>query len=767
MQPPGRGRPDGTGNETVELDPAAQTFVAESQELLTDMESALLRLEAEAKNPELLNAVFRAAHTIKGSAGVFGFDEVVAFTHLVESLLEKIRGEQWDFKANLVALLLACCDAMGILIRCTIEGTAPDQEFVAKRDRLVSELNGLLGFSPSPEAGGPPVPSPRTTSPSDTRTDEARVGAEHWHLSLRFGPDVLRNGMDPQAFLRYLTTLGDIIHLTTIADGLPSAADMDPEACYLGFEVSLSSQADKAAIENVFEFVRDDCQLRIVPPHSKTADYIRLIQELPEASLRLGEILVKSGALTQAELERGLQEQATEAAHNQSASTPPHPTRPLGEVLISNGAVTPSVVTAALDKQRQAKERKDLEARFIRVEADKLDQLINLVGELVIAGSGTQLLAQRAGLPALAESSAHMSRLVEEVRDTALGLRMVQIGATFQRFQRVVRDVSQELGKQIDLVISGGETELDKSVVERIGDPLMHLVRNAMDHGIEPPDDRKASGKPPRATVRLNAFHDSGSIVIEVSDDGRGLNRDKILRKARERGLVAEGASLSEQDIFRLIFEPGFSTADQVSNLSGRGVGMDVVKRNIEALRGSVELESRSSIGTTVRIRLPLTLAIIDGFLVGVGPSQYVIPLDMVLECVELPAGERPAAQKRGYFSLRGNVLPLLRIRELFQLASPTMNGRENIVVVRFGGHTMGLMVDRLMGELQTVIKPLGRLFRNVRGISGFTILGSGDVALILDVPSLVQQVAMQERPSADAGRQGKTREHGLTIVGS
>jgi two-component system chemotaxis sensor kinase CheA len=401
---------------------------------------------------------------------------------------------------------------------------------------------------------------------------------------------------------------------------------------------------------------------------------------------------------------------------------------------------------------------------LIRVEADKLDQLINLVGELVIAGSGTQLLAQRAGLPTLVESSAHMSRLVEEVRDTALGLRMVQIGATFQRFQRVVRDVSLELSKDIELVISGGDTELDKSVVERIGDPLMHLVRNAMDHGIEPPEARTASGKPAKAQVRLNAFHDSGSIVIEISDDGRGLNREKIVRKARERGLVAEGAALSEQEIFRLIFEPGFSTADQVSNLSGRGVGMDVVKRSIEALRGTVELHSRPAIGTTVRIRLPLTLAIIDGFLVGVGPAQYVIPLDMVLECLELPAGERQAARERGYFSLRDNVLPLLWVSDLFQLPEAAKQGRENIVVVRFGGRTAGLVVDRLMGEFQTVIKPLGRLFGNLRGISGFTILGSGDVALILDVPSLIQKVAIGERSSVESQGSDASRKECLAV---
>lgn len=748
----------------MDLDPAAQTFVAESQELLTHMESALLRLESETKDPELLNAVFRAAHTIKGSAGVFGFDEVVAFTHLVENLLEKIRAGPSDFSPNIVALLLACCDAMGHLVRSAAEGDPLDQEFLAKRDRLVADLNELLGLSPASGEASSPSPGPARATTSAASCEKGTAETDNWHISLRFGQDVLRNGMDPQAFLRYLTTLGDIIHLTTITDALPDAAEMDPESCYLGFEVTLRSQADKATIESVFEFVRDDCRVRIVPPGSKSADYLRLIQELPEDTLRLGEILLKSGALTRAELDRGLEEQAAETAQNPAPGESPKAVRPLGEVLIETGAVTSTIVRAALDKQSQVKERKAQDARFIRVEADKLDQLINLVGELVIAGSGTQLLAQRAGLPTLFESAAHLSRLVEEVRDTALGLRMVQIGATFQRFQRVVRDVSLELGKNIELLISGGETELDKSVVERIGDPLMHLVRNAMDHGIEPPEARKATGKPPKAQVRLNAYHDSGSIVIEVSDDGRGLNKDKILQKARERGLVSETVSLSEQETFRLIFEPGFSTADQVSNLSGRGVGMDVVKRSIEALRGTVELDSRPAIGTTVRIRLPLTLAIIDGFLVGVEQAQYVIPLDMVLECIELPQGERPAARERGYFSLRGNVLPVLWVSDLFQLPETAKTGRENIVVVQFGGKKVGLVVDRLMGEFQTVIKPLGLLFSRLRGIGGFTILGGGDVALILDVPGLIQRVMGGEASSVESQAYEALQREGLAV---
>ena len=350
------------------------------------------------------------------------------------------------------------------------------------------------------------------------------------------------------------------------------------------------------------------------------------------------------------------------------------------------------------------------------------------------------------------ESAAALLRLVEQVRDNALGLRMVPIAATFQRFQRVVRDVSLELGKDIELVIAGAETELDKSVVERIGDPLMHLVRNAMDHGIENAERRLASGKAARAKISLNAYHDSGSIVIEVSDDGGGLPLEKIRNKAIERGLLAASANPTPQEIQQLVFEAGFSTADTVSNLSGRGVGMDVVRRSIETLRGMIEIDSTEGLGTLVRIRLPLTLAIIDGFMVGLGTARYVLPLDVVVECMELSDLDRHAVSERGFINVRGAVLPVVRLRDAFALSDPDdpessrtqgeiANRRENIVVVRFGGLKAGLVVDELFGEFQTVIKPLGKLFSYLQGISGSTILGSGEVALILDVPGLIKRV--------------------------
>jgi two-component system chemotaxis sensor kinase CheA len=410
------------------------------------------------------------------------------------------------------------------------------------------------------------------------------------------------------------------------------------------------------------------------------------------------------------------------------------PAKPIGTILVEQGSVQPEVVEAALTKQKQIKDMGAAESRSIRVDADKLDQLINLVGELIIAGASVNMIAHKAQMSDLQESASKLSLLVEEVRDSALQLRMVKIGATFSRFQRVVHDVARDLGKEVELVINGEETELDKTVVEKIGDPLMHLVRNAMDHGFEPADERLARGKPARGTLKLNAFHDSGSIVITVQDDGGGLKRERILAKAMERGLVEAGHQMSDAEVYALIFEPGFSTAEKVTNLSGRGVGLDVVKRNITALRGAVALSSEAGVGTTVSVRLPLTLAIIDGFLIGVGTSVYAIALDMIEECIAFtPESEHD------FTNLRGEVLPFIRLRALFGIKGQPARS-ENIVVLKHNGQKAGLVVDTLMGEFQTVIKPLGDMFNQVQCISGSTILGNGGVALILDVPALVRQ---------------------------
>jgi two-component system chemotaxis sensor kinase CheA len=741
----------------MNLEPALEAFFAEADELLTRMEESLLQLESEPDNNELINDIFRAAHTIKGTAGVFGFDDVVHFTHEVESVLDRVRDGQMRVDNDVIGLLLRNKDHIGALVRAVADKRELDAAQRAEGDAQMTALLALLGKQPDEPAASAVVSAPASVSRNEPAADDSCENG-NWHLSIRFGTDVLRSGMDPTSFLRYLCTLGDIVHLDTLVDALPSWLEFDPESCYLGFEIDFRSDASKAEIEGVFEFVRDECVLHIIPPYSQVSEYIRVLRALPEDDMKLGEMLVLSGALTRAELERGLslQSEAAAAATGGTDTEAPATSQQIGEILIEGGAVSAGVVDAALAKQKQVKDTKAQEARSLRIDADKLDQLIELVGELVVASAGVQNVAQMLAQGQLTEASEVLTRLVEEVRDQALSLRMVQIGATFQRFQRVVRDVSRELGKDIELQISGGETDLDKTVVERIGDPLMHLVRNSMDHGIEATDVRLAAGKPARAKVMLNAYHEAGGVVIDVADDGGGLNRAKILRKAIERGLVSEDAQLSEREIDRLIFAPGFSTADQVSNLSGRGVGMDVVRRDIEALRGTVDIDTEPGKGTRIRIRLPLTLAIIDGFRVGIDKASFVLPVDMIVECVELAGSIRDAARTRGYLDMRGEVLPLLWLREAFDIGSSAPQRRENVVVVQFGQTKAGIVVDQLMGEHQTVIRPLGKLFSALRGVSGSTILGSGEIALILDVAGLMKMAG-----SAGATAAGITEMQG------
>ncbi len=697
----------------MNLDQVMHTFIAESRDLLEEMENGLLAVAQE--GDEAVNAIFRAAHTIKGSAGMFGLDAIVDFTHVAESVLDRVREGAVPVTDELVTLLLACRDHIAALVDAAEAGTLDtDVELTAAGAPLTAALNAYLDGDAGQvtHAAAPAVPPSAATE------------AAQWHISLRFGADVLRNGMDPLSFLHYLGQLGRITGIATLADALPAADEFDPESCYLGFEIGFASTASKAEIDGTFDFVRDDCAIRILAPDSKISEYVALIDALPEERTRLGEMLVRCGSITAHELAQALTVQAENAA------------APLGEILVGQGAVPAPVVEAALVKQKASEPKAAAgESRSVRVDADKLDRLINLVGELIIAGASANLIARRTQIPELLECTSTLSGLVEEVRDSALQLRMVKIGGTFNRFQRVVHDVSREIGKDIRLQVSGEDAELDKTVVEKIGDPLTHLVRNAMDHGIEPADVRLARGKPAHGTVALNAYHDSGSIVIEVTDDGGGLKKDRILAKALERGLVEPGRTLSDKEIFGLIFEPGFSTAEQVTNLSGRGVGMDVVKRNIVALRGSVDVASTEGVGTTVTVRLPLTLAIINGFQVGLGKSVFVIPMDMVEECIEF----REDAT-RDYVDLRGHALPFVRLRDRFAVQGPEAR-RQSIVVVRYGSKKAGLVVDTLLGEFQTVIKPLGKVFAGVRFLSGSSILGNGDVALILDMAALLNGV--------------------------
>ncbi|WXL26787.1 chemotaxis protein CheA [Ectopseudomonas mendocina] len=682
----------------MNLDQARSVVVQEARELLAEMDAALLQLENHGYDTEHINAVFRAVHTIKGSAGLFALDNLVSFCHTLESVLEQVRGGDVPLDVHLLPLLLAGGDYIASMVNEVEQRREHNDPDPVTRERLLNQLNQYL-INPTVEL----LPAPPAAH-SPAGSDEQ----PRWHISLRPSPDVLRKGLEPIHFIRYLGELGRIVHVHTLTKSIPQGADFDPQQNYLGYEIEFETEAGLEAVEGVFEFIREHCQLRIVPPHSPLQAYRELIESLPEDADYLLNVLIASGALN-----------ADEAAQ---VRVPP---------VVPVVAMVPDVI-ASVDQIKPG--LGSAEQRFIKVEVSKLDELINLVGELVIAEAAARP-ARLGGDQARYEAAEVVSALVEDIRDVSLALRMVAIGEVFQRFPRVVRDLSREMGKNIALQITGAETELDKSMVEKLTDPLMHLVRNAIDHGVEPVSERLAAGKPARSLLRLNAYQESGSVVIEVSDDGRGLDRERIFARALEKGLLEPDQAVTDQDVFELIFHAGLSTADAVSNLSGRGVGMDVVRTNIEKLRGDVEVSSQPRQGTTVKVRLPLTLAIIAGFQVQVAGEAFVLPLDQVVECVDL------STQVRGHdlLDLRGEGLPFVRLRSLFGKPAPE-GVRESLLVVQYGSNRAGIVVDQLVGELQAVIKPLGQLFAQNAFLSGSTILGNGSVALILDVAQLIKR---------------------------
>ncbi|PSU47525.1 chemotaxis protein CheA [Photobacterium frigidiphilum] len=727
-----------------EMEQAKEMFVDESLDLLQEMESALNQLKAAPENGEMINLVFRAAHTIKGSAGLFGFDGIVAFTHTVENVLEQVRAGERLCDDALIASLLGCRDHIESLI----EQLGRETQELDERGRgLLARLAELTANKPSLiENAQNAVRQHDAESPEIVQDLACRyVDNAYWHLSLRFGKDVLRNGMDPLSFLRYLSSLGEIIDLVPLFHTLPGGSEMDPESCYLGLELQLDSDTDKSTLMSVFEFVADECQIHIIPPHSELQQYVQLISDLAvndqgaidpaHEAISLGQVLLRCGALTLDELNM-IMNRPEELEQVSSPETEVAKPELTVDVVSDDEQIKQPLTSTTDNKPAKVTESKRQESRSLRVDAHKLDQLINLVGELVIAGANTSLLARQNGEPELVESSAIVSLLVEEIRGLSLHLRMIPIDDTFKRFHRVVREISRDLGKEIRLKIEGGDTELDKGVVEKIADPLMHLVRNAIDHGIEAKELRLAKGKSATGTVTLRAYYDSGSIVIEVCDDGGGIDPLKVRAKAIENGLINAEQKLSDQEALRLILEAGLTTKTAVSDLSGRGVGMDVVKRNIEALQGSIEVESQKGEGSLLRLRLPLTLSIIDGFAVGVGTSTYVIPLDAVVECIEYNEQLSPNGN---YVNLRGGILPFINLQRQFKESHIEVKQR-NIVVVQSGVQKAGFVVDQLQGELQTVIKPLSKIFSQLSGISGSTILGSGEVAMILDVPALIRE---------------------------
>jgi len=722
----------------MSLDAALQTFYVEAQEHLESMETVLLQIDEGECNDEMLNDIFRSAHTIKGSAGIFGLDHIVSFTHVVENVLDRARDNDITLEPDLINILFKCRDHMENLVSFSLNDFQNETELQQTGKSLLAALSPWSNEDLKSSA------TENTSTEQDqllTSSQKTIDDGKCWHISLRLSSDCLRNGMDPLSFIKFLSTLGEIKHIECLTDGFPNLENFDPENLYLAYEIALLSDADLATIENTFMFVQDDSDIVILPPNTKIEDYTQLIENLPESNERLGEILVRCGALTQNSLEQSLTKQ------NQTILDSEHDDKQLlGEVLTQQNTVPEKVVNAALNKQKQNQSSAS-ESKQIRVDSDRLDHLINLIGELVINQQRIDLLANKSGETSLIEAVDDFEDFTEQIRDAALSLRMVPIGGTFQKFKRLVRDTAQELGKDIELIIEGADTELDRLMVEKLADPLTHIVRNAMDHGLESIEQRQASGKPTKGQLKLAAYHDAGHIVIAISDDGNGIDKERVREKAIDKGIIHAETIMTDNELFHMIFHPGFSTAQEITNLSGRGVGMDVVKRNVEALQGNIEISSEAGQGSTFKIRLPLTLAIIDGFHVESQNTHFIIPQATIIECIDLNA--HIDIEGRHCINLRGDMIPYLAMEEIFSLTpsikhktdKDNSNERQSseLVIVQFGGEIAGIAVDKLNGEIQTVVKPLGPIFKALKGIGGSSLLGNGDIAFILDVPQLIE----------------------------
>jgi two-component system chemotaxis sensor kinase CheA len=667
-------------------------FFEESFEGVDVMEAGLLALGAGAADAEQINAVFRAAHSIKGGSGTFGFADIAAYTHAMETLLDEIRGGRRPATSDAVDVLLGSVDVLRGLLTAARDGVPQDGLAVeaqrAALARVLAAKPAEVASSASP-AGDTAPAAPVTTG---------------WHVVFRPLAHLMRTGNDPLRLLRELGTLGSLA-VRCDTDALPPLADLVPEDSHLSWDLRLRGNVPRSAIDEIFDWVEEDCDLAVMPLLAPTVGNATEVRTPASAD-----------AVDVARV-AGTPERPAES----DLQAPPmlHPAA--GPRAATNGGGS------------------------IRVDTQKIDQLINMVGELVITQSMLGLLGadfDLGKLDRLREGLAQLERHTRELQEGVMRIRMLPIGFSFNRFPRLVHDLSASLGKQVELRISGETTEVDKTVIEKIGDPLVHLIRNSLDHGIESPAERLAAGKPAAGVIELSAAHRAGNVVIQIRDDGRGLDRERILRKATERGLVAPGAALGDAQVYELIFLPGFSTAEQVSNVSGRGVGMDVVRRNINELGGCVEIESSPGRGSTMTIRLPLTLAILDGQTVRVGDETYVVPLTSIVESIQVRRDMVNLVAGRGEtFRLRGEYLPVIRLHEVLGVPDPRVTELTDglLVVVEGDGRRGGLLVDDLVGQQQVVIKSLEANYRRVDGIAGATIMGDGSVALILDVPGLIR----------------------------
>jgi len=687
-----------------------ETFREEADELLVQLEATLLELEERPTDIELVNAAFRAIHTIKGSAGMFGFEKAGHFTHDLESLLDGCRSGKRPVDRHLIDLSLRARDKIRGMLAEEGDITEFDDEALALMEEFraaaaVTE-GGTTAEAPAHTASHQPKPEAAAAgvaAPADRQT-EART------YRIRFEPsaDIFLNGT---RVLRLFDELAALGQLSSIPDTsrIPVLESLDPEVCYVVWNSMLTTTAGIDAIKDVFIFVEGSSKVKI--------EEVALGDLVLDGAPKLGQILVDRGVAKEEDIGEALRSQ-----------------HKLGEVLVERNIVSNAELESALSEQAHIKRAQERQAEgpsaSIRVSSEKLDELVDLVGELVTMQARllrTSAEIQDSGLSSIAEQ---LDRLVAQLRDNAMGMRMLPIGSTFNKFRRVVRDLSSEMGKDVELVAVGAETELDKTVIERLNDPLIHIIRNSLDHGLEPPADRRAAGKPERGTICIKAEHAGANVVISVSDDGRGMDMAAIRAKAVERGILGPQDSLSEAEALMLIFRPGFSTAKTITSVSGRGVGMDVVKREIDSLGGSVQVESKPSKGSTIILKIPLTLAIIEGLLVRVSDEYFVLPLSLVEACVEANAEDDSDSSR--LLRYRGDLIPYVDLRAFFKVPGSVPTHRQ-IVVVNVQESRVGMVVDAVVGENQTVIKPLGRMYRDAIGLSGATIMGDGRVALIVD----------------------------------
>ncbi len=695
-------------------DKNSDVFYEEAAELLADIESALLELEEQPGDSEIIARIFRAMHTIKGSGAMFGFEDVANFTHHVETLLDRVRNGTVPVTRNLIDLVLASRDQISAMLEATRGGNPYGEEESA---RIIAGLGSLMSGDTSP------IPQAK---PLDNKKDIKEGRTAIWHVRFRPSRDAFSRGMDPAVLLDDLRELGEC-RVTAHTEDIPPFNDVDPELCYLFWDIIITTDKGLDAIKGIFIFVEDESEITIRPVGDAGGGAEGAGKKL------IGEILVERGDINEADIQSVLKEKKL-----------------IGEMLVEKGAVTPSKVEAALAEQKTVEKHIASEKlASVRVPAEKLDKPVNLVGEMVITQATLAQASLSVGAPELAGPVEVMERLTSELRDIVMGVRMMPIGSTFSKFKRLVRDLSIQVGKEVELITEGGETELDKNVIDRLNDPLVHLIRNSIDHGIELPDQREAAGKPRGGAVRLAASHSGDKVVITVEDDGKGLDGEAIREKAVSLGLAEPDTELTDSELYSLIFLPGFSTARKVTSISGRGVGMDVVKKEIDSLRGTVEISSERGCGSRFTVSLPLTLAIIDGLLVSADENRYVIPLSFIEECVELSAEERARSHGRELANVRGELVPYIPLRKFFRIDGP-VPGLEHMVIVRVNGSRVGILADRVVGDYQTVIKSLGKTYEKAEGLSGATILGDGRVALIIDVPKLVKSV--EEEVSGTTG---------------